>query len=157
MRRPERLVVCGFRSWMAGYEFGDIECWETAWRLFQEVLGPKQGRYALAELQFFVRSVRESTQRQIRCFPACCRYVCRDECMALAAIAALQCNDEATAVAALHYLTGVGEKPALERLNEAAHSFAGVLTATGQTLLPIPGCIVEDIASQSCARRQISH
>jgi len=30
-REPERLVGLGFRAWLAGYQTGDISCWEEAW------------------------------------------------------------------------------------------------------------------------------
>lgn len=156
-RPPERLVVCGFRSWMAGYEFGDIECWESAWRLFSGVLGPESGRHALTELQFWVRTVRETTQRQIRCFPACCRHLCRDECMALAAISAIQHDDRGTALAACVHLTGAGESCALERLMTASDGFAGVLAASGQCLLAVPPDVVEDVAARSLDGRHTSH
>ena len=130
---------------------------ETAWRLFSELLGPRSGRQALSELQFWVRTVRETTQRQIRCFPTCCRHLCHDECMVVAAIAAHQHRDDATALAAMHYLTGVGEKPALDRIMDASGSFAEVLASSGQTLLAVPGSVVQDLASRGDTRQQASH
>ncbi|QPC41307.1 hypothetical protein HW532_00235 [Kaustia mangrovi] len=147
-RQPERLVVTGFRCWMAGYEFGDIDCWEHAWRVFSNELGARDGRTAVTDLQFWVRAIRQSSQRPIRCFPACCRHVCRDECMALSAISAMQNDENGTAHMAAHYLTGAESHIAIGHVIDASRDFAHTLAGIGQHLVAVTPEVVEDIASR---------
>lgn len=128
MDRPaEKLVMTGFRCWMAGYELGDIECWEIAWIEYANVLGPKDARSALSELQFWVRTLRKVTKREITCFPHCCKHVCRDECMALSLISAYQRQDRSAVRAAAHYLTALNDCPDLRALTDAGGGFATAL------------------------------
>lgn len=147
-RRPERLVVVGFRCWMAGYEFGDIDCWEHAWRIFSNELGTRNGRAALTDLQFWVRVIRQSSRRAIRCFPACCSHVCRDECMALSAVSALQHDEDGTAHIAAHHLTGAESHVVIGHVVEASRDFARTLSAIDLHLTAVPPQVVEDIAAR---------
>ena len=55
---------------MAGYEFGDIECWETGWRFYVGEIGSGEARSLMGELQYWVRSVRGETAPAHRLFPA---------------------------------------------------------------------------------------
>ena len=80
-RSAERLVLTGLRCWMPGYEHGDIQCWETAWRQYSSALGARNGRLLLSELQYWVRVLRDVSARQISFYPYCCRHVCADECI----------------------------------------------------------------------------
>ena len=89
-RPAERLVVTGFRCWMAGYEYGNIECWEVAWNEYARELGAAGARRAFGDLQYWIRTIRDAAHRNIECFPYCCNCVCRDECIALSIISALQ-------------------------------------------------------------------
>ncbi len=145
-RTAERLVVRGFRSWLAGYLTGDIQCWETAWIEFSSTLGPKHARASLTELQFWVKTLRDVTTRDLKCFPFCCPYVCRDECMALSLVSAYQRQDYKTARAAAHYLSGLNRSPELTALTEAGGSFAAALSDIGQILVPVDLDLVERIA-----------
>ena len=52
--------------------------------------GAYHARRAFGDLQYWVWAVRNSTERPIGCYPHCCRWVCRDECMALSVVSALQ-------------------------------------------------------------------
>jgi hypothetical protein len=87
---PERLVGIGFRCWMAGYQTGDIACWEEAWNAYAAALGTQKARVAIGELGCWVRTIREATSRDIATFPGGCRGFCRDECVAVSMIAASQ-------------------------------------------------------------------
>lgn len=90
LSEPERLVGLGFRSWLAGYQTGDISCWEEAWSIFSNALGPKQARSAVTDLACWVRAIRNCSCRQIEIYPGQCAGFCRDECMAIAMVAASQ-------------------------------------------------------------------
>jgi hypothetical protein len=58
-RPPEKLVLEGYRRWMAGFETGSVTPWEMTFSLYTEMLGPKEGRLALSELSHFVRTLRQ--------------------------------------------------------------------------------------------------
>ena len=52
----ERLVGVGFRCWLAGYETGDISCWESGWNAYSVALGPLHAKRAVTELACWVRA-----------------------------------------------------------------------------------------------------
>lgn len=54
----EWLVGVGFRCWLAGYDTGDIACWETGWNAYARVLGTERAKRAVTELACWVRAVR---------------------------------------------------------------------------------------------------
>jgi hypothetical protein len=137
-RKPERLVVTGLRCCMAGYNFGDIDCWETAWRGYCLELGTSDARRLMGELQYWVRCLRAESLRALDVFPHGCRHVCRDECMALSLIAALQDNDLGTAVLAARHLSGRFEREAPLSLTVAGQGYADALIGAGQKLIGVP-------------------
>src|SRR4030042_6139507 len=61
----EWLVGVGFRCWLAGYDTGDIACWETGWNAYARVLGTERAKRAVTELACWVRAVRASASRKI--------------------------------------------------------------------------------------------
>jgi len=90
LSEPERLVGLGFRAWLNGYLTGDIACWEEAWAIYSNALGPQQARPVLTDLACWVRAIRQASCRTIQVYPARCSAFCRDECMAIAMVAASQ-------------------------------------------------------------------
>ncbi|AXS42125.1 hypothetical protein [Breoghania sp. L-A4] len=144
-RVPERLVVEGFRRWMAGYDTGDIQCWELAWNLYAKALGPKEARMAISELSCWVRAIRSAGNRSVCLFPYGCKRLCRDECMAVSMLAGVQHGDEHALKAAAFEL--VGEAGILETI-EAARTFGSVLDSIGQHLLAVPRPVIDDIAQR---------
>lgn len=146
-RKPERLVVTGLRCCMAGYNFGDIECWETAWRSYTMELGTDDARRLMGELQFWVRTLRAESSRPLSVLPHGCVHVCRDECMALSLIAALQDHDQAAALLAARHLSGAAEGEVSLALTAAGQSYADALIATGQKLLSVPAQVIHSIAA----------
>jgi len=151
-RPAERLVVTGLRCWMAGYEFGDIACWETAWDEYCRVLGPGNARTALAELQYWIRTLRDLATRPIGCFPHCCNRLARDEWAALSLISACQRQDLRAARAAARDLSGRTDHPALGRLTQAGGSFAAALAEAGHVLGPVPLDAVDRSSVRNRAR-----
>ncbi len=153
-RPAERLVVVGFRCWMAGYEYGSIECWEVAWNEFAKGLGTSGARQAFGDLQYWVRTIRSATCRTIECFPYCCNCVCRDECMALSIISALQDGDRDLARTAAHYLTGATQSQSIDDVVQAADEFSGALLAADRRLIRVSPGVVETIANHHTDARQ---
>lgn len=144
-RRPERLVVTGFRNTMAACELGDLHCWEAVWQLYITELGSGHARQMMGELQYWTRSVRCHAERPLSYYPQCCRALCHDECMALSIIAAAQADDEATRLLAARYLTGQCCPAQLAEVWHAALPFAAALGQAGQYVYPVTGDVVKSI------------
>jgi len=145
-RPPEKLVLEGYRRWMAGFETGSVVPWETAWEVYAEVLGPIEARRALGELSYFIRILRQCAACPLRSFPFGAHHVCRDECLTLGLVAALQNGDSPAA----HKCIDAISCPALSRnVGEAADGFARVLSECEQHLLPIPLAAIEDVLARA--------
>lgn len=129
---PERLVGVGFRCWLAGYHTGDIACWVTVWNAYAKALGPAMAKEALGELATWVRLVKGAACREIEVSPVTCPGFCRDECLAIAMVAASQhgvCPAmRACAVALL-------DNPCVEEVVESARGF-GLIMRLGHQVLP---------------------
>jgi hypothetical protein len=86
----EQLVGVGFRHWITGYRTGDLGCWEQAWNFYSTQLGVSNARAVMSDLAVWVRAIEASASRGIRTAPLDCAKFCRDECAAIAMIAASQ-------------------------------------------------------------------
>jgi hypothetical protein len=153
-RPPERLVLEGYRRWLAGFETGSVVPWEMTQTLYDELLGPAQGRHVVAELSHFVRTLRRCAACPLKSFPFNAHNVCRDECLALGLIAALQHDDEGAAQTCLSAIAC----PALSaNVAEAAATYADALAGARHYLLPIPLSAIEDVLARSTAGRGTVH
>jgi hypothetical protein len=141
-RLPERLVLEGYRHWLAGFETGSVTPWEMAWTLYANTLGPADGRRALSELEFFVRTLRHCPACPLRAFPFGARYVCSAECLVLGLVAGIQHGDEPATKACLDAL---GCPAHCSEIAAAAGSFALTLKTLDRRLLPIPMTAIQDI------------
>lgn len=130
---PEHLVGVGFRCWMAGYQTGDINCWEVGWNHYASVLGPKQAKAAVTELACWVRSVRSRATRPIEVYPTHCTRFCRDEYIAISLIAAAQQNECPAMRACAFALIGDG---LVDDVVDTAEDFACLLGGFGVRLQP---------------------
>jgi hypothetical protein len=86
----ERLVGLGFRLWLNGLKTGDIGYWEKAWCTYSSAMGPAVAKSAVRDLSSWVRSIRQHSQRDLETAATGCDGFCRDECVAIAMIAACQ-------------------------------------------------------------------
>jgi hypothetical protein len=129
----EWLVGVGFRCWLAGYDTGDIACWETGWNEYARVLGPSRAKRAVTELACWVRAVRASAARKIEYYPFGCSAFCADEYMAISLIAASQHHRCPAMRACALALTG---SALVEPVIDAANAFADVLQEADQLLSP---------------------
>jgi hypothetical protein len=141
----EWLVGVGFRCWMAGYQTGDIACWEHAWNVYASELGPQSARAIVTDLGCWVRKIRDVSSRDIKTYPAACRTFCRDECIAVAMVAASQNNVCPALRACTYALLGCANVDAVLKETEtlaatlAAHDrrlSPAVLTWAGDGLMP---------------------
>jgi len=149
-RPPERLVLEGYRHWLAGYDSGSVTPWEMTQALYEELLGAAEGRHVLAELSHFVRTLRQCAACPLRSFPFGAHHVCRDECVALGLIAALQHDDAGAAEVCLSAIACAARRADVA---EAAACFAAALAGARHYLLPIPQSAIEDVLSRSGAQR----
>jgi hypothetical protein len=133
IRVPERLVGLGFRHWFAGYQSGDVHCWETAWGVYERALGEKGARLAVAELSSWVKAVRASARRDITVFHGDCRSFCRDECLAVAMVAACQHN---TCPALKACTFALIESSMIDEVMHHTESYSAVMRSLDQTLAP---------------------
>lgn len=129
----EWLVGVGFRCWLAGYDTGDITCWETGWNAYSRSLGPSRAKRAVTELACWVRAVRASAARKIEYHPFGCPGFCRDEYMAISLIAASQHHRCPAMRACALALTG---SSLVEPVIDAANAFADALQEADQFLSP---------------------
>ncbi len=133
---PERpgaewLVGVGFRCWLAGYDTGDIACWENGWNEYNRILGPSHAKRAVTELACWVRSVRSTASRRIECAPFGRKGFCADECMAISLIAASQHHRCPAMQACALALTG---SDVVEPAIDAANAYADALQEANQRL-----------------------
>lgn len=132
-RGPERLVALGFRHWFAGYQSGNLHSWETAWCLYERALGNQNARLAVAELGAWVKAVRACSRRDIAVSSERCTSFCRDECLAVAMVAACQHN---TCPALKACAFALVESSMLEEVMHHTESFSTVMRSLDQTLSP---------------------
>ncbi|MHA1134697.1 MAG: hypothetical protein ACTSRM_10515 [Alphaproteobacteria bacterium] len=129
----EWLVGVGFRCWLAGYDTGDIGCWEKGWNEYNRVLGASRAKRAVTELACWVRAVRSSASRKIQYYPLARPGFCNDECMAISLIAASQHHRCPAMQACALALTG---SDLVEPVIDAANAFADALQEADQRLSP---------------------
>ena len=144
-RLPERLVLEGFRRWMAGYSTGDLGHWEEAWNLHASSLGTRDARVVVDRLAKFVRTVRDWSICPINCFPGGCRHICRSECFALAMVASSQNQDlDSLASAMRHLLDPDGHEEAML----PALAYAEAMKESDLMLMPVPKNVIDEIAGR---------
>ena len=130
---PERLVGLGFRYWLHGHQHGDIAAWERAWRLYSGFFGAASARLVVTGLANWVGSLERAACREIEIFPVDCRSFCRDECVAVAMIAACQ-HHTCPAMRACAF--ALAESSLIDGLVGSAQTFADTLLSLDQILSP---------------------
>lgn len=144
-RTPEKLVLEGYRRWMAGFDTGSVAPWETTWQLYSGLLGAADGRRVVGELSYFVRTLRQCAACPLRSFPFGAHHICRDECLTLGLIAGMQHDNRPAAELCLSAMSCPAR---CDEVGGAALSFAQALAGLDQHLLPIPHTAIEDILNR---------
>ncbi len=127
----EHLVGVGFRCWMAGYQTGDINCWESAWNHIAGKVGVESAKALVSDLSCWVRTIHTKTARPIEVYPMNCAGFCRDECMAISLIAASQ-NDQCPALRACAF--ALLDSNELDEVIDLTDRFAMTLKHHGRLL-----------------------
>lgn len=145
-RQPERLVIEGYRRWMAGFDTGSVTPWESAWSLYAAELGPADARKAIGELACFVRALKACANCPLRRFPFGARTLCAEEHLALALVAGAQHDDRLIVQSCLDCLSTCSLRLEAEA---AAGRYAATLLSIGQHLRPVPRDIILDIVGHT--------
>lgn len=130
---PERLVGLGFRYWLTGFRTGDISCWERAWGAYSNALGPTCAKGAITDLSCWVRAISRHARRDLETSAVDCDRFCRDECVAIAMIAACQHNACPAMRACAFSLLGCSM---IDEVVQGAENFASTMRQAEQVLLP---------------------
>ena len=129
--RPEHLVGMGFRRALTALETGDQSSWEFAWQQFANAAGECKATELVARLSCWTRAVRRCSGRRIETLPPGCPGFCRDECLAIAMIAASQHSVCPALKACAFVLMGSSR---IETALETADAFGASLSQSGQIL-----------------------
>jgi len=88
--RAELFVGNGFRYWLTGFRTGDLSLWERAFQLSSDILGIEKARDVCSDFSQWVRVLAERSRRNLEVLAPDSPRFCRDECVAIALIAAYQ-------------------------------------------------------------------
>ena len=132
-RTPERLVGLGFRHWIAGFQTGEVGHWERAWNVYEASLGEQGARLALSELSSWAKTLKACSRRELCVHPCAYRSFCRDECLAVAMVAASQHN---VCPALKSCSLALIESQMHGEVVAATESYGAVLRSLGQMLTP---------------------
>ncbi|ODN71885.1 hypothetical protein [Methylobrevis pamukkalensis] len=149
-RKPERLLVEGYRAWLNGYETGSIDCWERGWTVYLAELGSADARRIYGEVSWWVRQTRAAAGRALTCFPYGCQCLCRDECLLVSFVAAVQNGDLEAQRRCVVHLAADGRA---DMATAAARDLSAAFDGIHQRLFPVPADVIDDIAGRPCSAR----
>jgi hypothetical protein len=84
------FFLVAFSCWLAGYETGDVACWELAWQGVSTTVPLADAKRIVAELAQFTRVFRKTLACRFVYLPYCCARVTDDEHLALRVVACAQ-------------------------------------------------------------------
>jgi hypothetical protein len=102
----EVFFLTAFRCWLAGYETGDVACWELAWQGASRLLPLADVKRTIVEVGQFTRMFRQTLGRSFTYLPYCCGRVTAEECLAVQLVGAAQRGELVAAGQLAHRLTG---------------------------------------------------
>lgn len=129
----ERLVGLGFRYWLTGFRTGDLTCWERAWNAYAHALGACGAKGAVTDLSCWVGAISRHARRDLQPAAVDCENFCRDECVAIAMIAACQHNACPAMRACAFSLLGCAM---IDEVVEGAETFAATMRKAELVLQP---------------------
>ncbi|MDX2257805.1 MAG: hypothetical protein NW205_02705 [Hyphomicrobiaceae bacterium] len=130
---PELLVGYGFRGWIAGYQTGDVGCWEKVWRLYASHLGADRAELAVGSLAAWAKSVNAACRSPLRVRPLDACGFCRDECLAISMVAASQ-HDTCPAMRACAY--ALIDSSLVDDVLHQAETYAVMMRSIDQVVPP---------------------
>lgn len=149
-RKPESLVVGGYRGLVACAMAGDSPVGQNAIKkleaLHRRILGPAETRVVLDGLSAFIGTLGHCTTCPLRACSNSCQHLCRDECLILALVAALQHGDDQVGFSAASALTCPARHA---EIIGVAGDYAMRMKIFGQVLLPVPEFALYEILAAS--------
>lgn len=145
-RQAESLVLRGYRSWLHGLVLDDPRLFEEVWNLYASKLGSQNGRFALNALEKLIKNLGVCARCPLRFLSKECQHICRDECLILSTIAAIQHGDDDALRTSMSAICG---KDRQGQVLAPAGEYALILKASNEVLLPIPDFAVRDIIARS--------
>jgi hypothetical protein len=88
--RADIFVGTGFRFWLTGLRTGDLTHWERAFAATTNFLGVETARDVCRDFSQWVRVLNEHSRRDLKALEPDSPCFCRDECVAMAVVAAYQ-------------------------------------------------------------------
>ena len=116
-----------------GFRTGDIRCWEKAWAAYSYALGSAAAKPAVTDLSCWVSAINRHAQRPLETAELDCERFCRDECTAIAMIAACQHNVCPAMRACAFSLLGCS---LIDSVVQGAETFAATMRGAQQILPP---------------------
>ena len=135
----ENLLFTVYRCWMAGYDTGDVACWDFAWEALAREMPAENAKPLFGEFHHFARALRQTAPDGINWRPAACRALCRDECFILAMVDAAQRDDKVQLLKAAAHLLGPDD---MRIALDATVALARALARAGLFIAPVsPGAL----------------
>lgn len=147
--RAERLALTGYRCSMAGYEHGDPQCWDDLWTAYVQDGGLAFACASMGSLHYFVRSLRARLGQGLSYYPQSCRRLCRQECLVMTLLSAVQHDDADVVEYSLQQLTGAPSSAPDSSVVCAARQFVDHLSQSQLHLLPVPLGVIQSIVEKS--------
>ena len=133
----EVFLLTAFRCWLAGYETGDIACWELAWQGVSRKRPLADAKRIIAELGQFTRVFRQTLTCRFVYLPYCCGRITDEECLALQLVACAQQGKFVGAAQLAHKLSNNDDHADIVRaasdLGDALKQAALTLTYAGMS------------------------
>jgi hypothetical protein len=148
--RPERVTINSLRSTIAGYEHSDTSCWDDNWKSLIQESGVECACAITGSMQYFVRSLRSSSQIKREYFPVSCRRLSADECVTLSLLAGHQHNDAPTIDYCMDQLLQQDRDIFSKDLDEAANLLSLQLKHSKLVLKPVPLEVITTIIQSAC-------
>ncbi|SFJ98849.1 hypothetical protein [Methylocapsa palsarum] len=105
----EKLFITQYRCWTAGYSLCNRTCLNLARVVLQSYVTPCCVNTLYDAFHFFAFTMNTQAQKPIEWRPDACRYLCRDEYLALRLISSSQAGDFNEEVSAATDLLGMDE------------------------------------------------
>lgn len=144
--RAERLFVQGFRRILSGDGSGDHRRWDAALNLYACELGPTCGHHALSAMWTFTQTYREKAICPMGHHGETCPFLCKDECLALSLVAAMQEQDRLCAQKCVLNLFKSNHRQEAET---TAFRVTTDFVSVGLRFMPVPETVVDEILTRS--------
>ncbi|WP_299865955.1 hypothetical protein [uncultured Hoeflea sp.] len=147
-RKPENLLINGYRNWVAGLARADARYWDAARNAHVTALGAGDGQAAIEALTALIARLGICARCPLRFYKPGSGHLCRDECLLLGMVAGAQHGDDEALITSARLLSGCD---ALASVIDRAGAYAAILLSHDHRLVRVPADILADIDFRSTA------